>query len=239
MQKPSSGISFSIALSLTILSASAQSTYTFVTSVGSGSFTLNTNNLVFTGDNGTAAGYNDTQDSLTFQGITYTNLDFSVYNNSFIVSGRDGFQILVDKSPYSSSARLEIQVAGNPSVVSGISRADLVTALNSFEALQEGGFSTRVSYNNPQPPYQQQGGTVSAFQLLSQLSMSSAGVQTNEFGFYISGGNGATVVVEVCTSLADQAWSPVQTNTLTGGSMYFKDPIWTNQPSRFYRVKMQ
>src|SRR5215470_16026438 len=101
MKRASYSILISVGLSLNTLSATEQLTYNFVTSVGSGSFTLNTNNLVPTGDNGSAAGYNDTHDSLTFQGFTYTNLDFSVYNNSFIVSGGDGFQILVNKSPYS------------------------------------------------------------------------------------------------------------------------------------------
>jgi hypothetical protein len=28
----------------------------------------------------------------------------------------------------------------------------------------------------------------------------------------------------------------VGTNTLTGGSSYFGDPLWTNYPARFYRI---
>jgi hypothetical protein len=223
---------------ITVLSVQAQLTYSFVTSLGSGSFTLNTNNLVFTGDNGSAAGYTDTLDSLTFKGITYTNLAFSVYNNSFITGYRDGFQILVDKSPYSSSSRLEIDVAGDPSVVSGLSPADLVTVLSSFAALQAGSFSSSsVLYNNPNPPYQQQMGSVTSFQLLP--TMSSMGVQTNQFCFRITGNSGATAVVEVCTNIANAMWSPLQTNTLTSGSWTFSDPSWTNNPRRFYRVRIQ
>ena len=34
------------------------------------------------------------------------------------------------------------------------------------------------------------------------------------------------------------AWSPVATNTLTGGSSCFSDPQCTNYPARFYRHSM-
>jgi hypothetical protein len=45
------------------------------------------------------------------------------------------------------------------------------------------------------------------------------------------------VVVEACTDLANAVWSPVGTNTLTGGSSYFSDPQWTNYPARLYRLR--
>jgi hypothetical protein len=173
-----------LATALTITTAQGQGTFTFSTSVGNGSFTLNPNNLTFTGDNGSAAGYHTTSDSLTFNGITYTNLDFSVYNNSFIVGGLDGFQILVDKSPHSSAARLEINVAGDPSVVNGITVADLWTVLNSFTALQAVSFSTSVLYNNPNPPFDQQVGTVTSFGAVpepSVLSLAGLSILTLRF----------------------------------------------------------
>jgi hypothetical protein len=160
-----------LATALMITTAHGQGTFTFNTSVGSGSFTLNPNNLVFTGDDGSAAGYNTTSDSLTFNGITYTNLDFSVYNNSFIVGLRDGFQILVDKSPHSSAARLEINVAGDPTVINGIGVADLWTVLNSFTALQAVSFSTSVLYINPNPPFDLQVGTVTSFGAVPEPSV--------------------------------------------------------------------
>jgi hypothetical protein len=37
--------------------------------------------------------------------------------------------------------------------------------------------------------------------------------------------------------LANPAWTPVGTNTLTGGSSYFCDSQWTNCPNRFYRLR--
>ena len=50
--------------------------------------------------------------------------------------------------------------------------------------------------------------------------------------------NGYLVIVEeACTNLANPIWSPVSTNTLTGGSSYFSDPQWTNFPARFYRLR--
>jgi hypothetical protein len=66
---------------------------------------------------------------------------------------------------------------------------------------------------------------------------SSFGVQTNAFGFIISWATNVPVVVEASTNLANPTWSPVATNTLTGGSSYFSDPQWTNYPGRFYRLR--
>jgi uncharacterized repeat protein (TIGR03803 family) len=63
------------------------------------------------------------------------------------------------------------------------------------------------------------------------------GVQTNRFSFVISWATNISVVVEACTNVANPTWSPVSTNTLTGGSSYFSDPQWTNYPSRLYRLR--
>jgi hypothetical protein len=64
----------------------------------------------------------------------------------------------------------------------------------------------------------------------------SFGVQTNAFGFTVSWAANTPVVVEVCTNLADPVWSPVATNSLTGGSFYFSEPLQTNISGRYYRV---
>jgi hypothetical protein len=71
----------------------------------------------------------------------------------------------------------------------------------------------------------------------SQISMVNMGVQTNQFGFTITGTTNLAVVVEACTNLVNPVWSPVATNTLTGGSSYFSDPRWTNYPACFYRLR--
>jgi hypothetical protein len=63
-------------------------------------------------------------------------------------------------------------------------------------------------------------------------------VRTNRFGFTITGTSGLVVVVEACTNLANPTWSPLQTNTLTDGSVYFSDPRWTNYTRRFYGLGM-
>jgi hypothetical protein len=65
----------------------------------------------------------------------------------------------------------------------------------------------------------------------------SFGVQSNQFGFNITGSSNLVIVVEASTNLANPVWSPVATNTLTGGSSYFSDPQWTNYPCRFYRFR--
>ena len=65
----------------------------------------------------------------------------------------------------------------------------------------------------------------------------SFGVGTSGFGFNISWATDLPVVVEACTNLTNPNWSPLATNILTGGSSYFSDPQWTNQPNRFYRIR--
>ena len=67
----------------------------------------------------------------------------------------------------------------------------------------------------------------------------SFGAQTNRFGFTISWATNIPVVVEASTSLVNPTWSPLRTNTLSGGSAYFSDPAWTNYPTRFYRLRSQ
>ena len=68
-------------------------------------------------------------------------------------------------------------------------------------------------------------------------SDASFGVRAGQFGFTIIGTSGLVVVVEASADLANPVWTPVGTNTLTGGSSYFSDPQWTNYPSRFYRLR--
>jgi hypothetical protein len=72
-----------------------------------------------------------------------------------------------------------------------------------------------------------------------QTSDTSFGVKTNSFGFNVSWASRLSVVVEASPSLSTPVWSPVATNTLTGGTYYFTDPQWAKYPSRFYRVRSQ
>jgi hypothetical protein len=67
----------------------------------------------------------------------------------------------------------------------------------------------------------------------------SFGVQTNRFGFTIVWASDKVVVVEATTSLTNPIWSPVSTNTLTGGTSYFSDPQWATYPRLFYRIRSQ
>jgi hypothetical protein len=70
-----------------------------------------------------------------------------------------------------------------------------------------------------------------------QTTDSSFGVKTTAFGFNVTWANGMTAVVEASTSLVNPTWSPVTTNALNDGTLYFSDPQWTNYPNRFYRVR--
>lgn len=64
------------------------------------------------------------------------------------------------------------------------------------------------------------------------------GVGTNGFGFTFTNGGSPTVVVEACTNLLNPDWSPLATQTLTGGSSCFGDVGWSNHPARFYRFSL-
>jgi hypothetical protein len=63
------------------------------------------------------------------------------------------------------------------------------------------------------------------------------GVQGNQFGFTINGTTGIPIAVVACTDPANPTWLPLQTCTLTNGSIYFSDPDWTNYPARIYRIR--
>jgi hypothetical protein len=68
-------------------------------------------------------------------------------------------------------------------------------------------------------------------------TVTNAGGPATPFGFNINWASGQTVVVDACTNLMNPVWQPVQTNTLTTGSVYFSDPQWMNYPGRFYRLR--
>jgi hypothetical protein len=40
-----------------------------------------------------------------------------------------------------------------------------------------------------------------------------------------------------CVNLTNPFRSPLQPKTLSGDSLYFSDPTWTNYPARFYRLR--
>ena len=65
------------------------------------------------------------------------------------------------------------------------------------------------------------------------------GVQSNRFGFTITWVAGRDVVIDASPELTPPTWSPVVTNTTTGGASYFSDPQWANYPRRFYRLRSQ
>ena len=69
------------------------------------------------------------------------------------------------------------------------------------------------------------------------LAGAGLGAGAGGFGFDIAATSNLVVVVESCGDLARQAWVPLQTNALSGGTLRFREPQWTNYPSRFYRLR--
>ena len=70
-----------------------------------------------------------------------------------------------------------------------------------------------------------------------QTSDSHLGMGTNGFAFAISGTTNIPFVIEARTNFAGGNWTPLQSCTLTNGSIYFSDPQWTNYHARFYRLR--
>jgi hypothetical protein len=62
------------------------------------------------------------------------------------------------------------------------------------------------------------------------------GVRTNAFGFNITGTPDIPVVVEAATNLSG-VWTPLQSASLTNGSLYFSDPQWPAHPAGYYRIR--
>jgi sugar lactone lactonase YvrE len=62
------------------------------------------------------------------------------------------------------------------------------------------------------------------------------GFVANQFGFNLSGATGQTIVVDGSGDLVN--WTPLCTNTVGSGPLYFCDPCWTNFGWRFYRVRL-
>jgi hypothetical protein len=71
---------------------------------------------------------------------------------------------------------------------------------------------------------------------LIQNSGTSFGLQSNQFGFNITGTAYIAIVVETCTNLASPVWFPLETLALTNGSFYFSEPLQTNSSCRYYRI---
>jgi hypothetical protein len=71
----------------------------------------------------------------------------------------------------------------------------------------------------------------------AQTSDASFGLQTNQFGFNITGTADIPIMVEGTTNPAQPLWTPLFTGTVSNGTVYFSDPQWTNYPSRFYRLR--
>ena len=72
---------------------------------------------------------------------------------------------------------------------------------------------------------------------LIQTGDGSFGLRSNRFGFTITGTTNIPIVVEACTNLANRGWVPLQSCTLTNGSLYFSDAQRTNYPARLYRIR--
>jgi hypothetical protein len=65
----------------------------------------------------------------------------------------------------------------------------------------------------------------------------SFGVRQGGFGFNINGTANIPLVIEASPDHLAGPWVSLQSCTLTNGSIYFRDPQWTNYPSRFYRIR--
>jgi len=82
------------------------------------------------------------------------------------------------------------------------------------------------------------GGVVFGLTVLPQImSDGNFGIQSNAFGFDITGISNQTAIIEVSTNLTQAAWLPIQTNILNGAPEYFSDQRFDQNASGFYRIR--
>jgi hypothetical protein len=62
------------------------------------------------------------------------------------------------------------------------------------------------------------------------------GFMNGEFGFDVSGPSGSTVIIQASTDL--QTWTPLRTNLLGSGPLFFSDPKSPANVQRFYRAQL-
>jgi hypothetical protein len=67
---------------------------------------------------------------------------------------------------------------------------------------------------------------------------SSFGIQSNSFGFKITGIPGSTIIIETRESSTDAEWTAIQTNVVGAQPMYFTDPATRSSAGRLYRLRM-
>jgi hypothetical protein len=63
------------------------------------------------------------------------------------------------------------------------------------------------------------------------------GFLSGAFGFNVGAVSGQNLVIEASTNLT--SWTPVSTNTMGSGPLYFSDPASANFSKRFYRARSQ
>ena len=63
------------------------------------------------------------------------------------------------------------------------------------------------------------------------------GIRFGTFGFFYTGQEGKTIVIEGSTNL--ESWIPVETNIMGKYRRYFEDPPGSQLPMRYYRLKLQ
>jgi hypothetical protein len=161
-----------------------------------------------------------------------TNIETSAFGFSGLTSVTIGANVngIGDYAFYSCSRLTGIYFQGNaPGVGSGVFAGDDNATVCYLPGTK--GWGTTGAWFGGRP--------TALWRPQAQTSDGSFGVETNQFGFNITCASDTVMVVEACTDLANPAWTPVGTNTLTGGSSYFSDPDWTNYPGRFYRLRSQ
>ncbi len=80
------------------------------------------------------------------------------------------------------------------------------------------------------------GTDIGAVEIAATPFLCNFGIRANEFGFDVITTSNQIVIVEASTNLAN--WTPLTTNTLGAGPLYFGDPVPANWPRRFYRAHL-
>jgi uncharacterized delta-60 repeat protein len=154
-----------------------------------------------------------------------------------------GYFRSVNNTPRSGIARLNTDGSVDSSFQNGMAGAALpivlALALQPDGKVIVGGDFTAF---NGVPRYRiarlnADGSLDNTFQNGGQPLLSEATIQSNHFGFQISGQSNQEIVVEGSTNLLN--WLPLTTNILSNSTLPFTDPIPATIRTRFYRARSQ
>jgi hypothetical protein len=210
-------------------------------------FIVQNQGLTATADNGGPSGGGST---LCYQGISpASGVAFNIYSAYTVGIGYAPLSTGNGSYRYQSTGSINLDSTDPISVgityydgVLGVNLLDLTTSdtystnFNVDLTADAGGTTAYVGFTGASG-YATSDQIISDFYftpLMIITTNSAFGFNNGHFGFDVVGPAGQTVVIQASTDLVN--WTPLETNVLSQGLLYFSDPDASNFAHRFYQV---